>query len=414
MLHFLGHLNPFHACFSIADFNDALLDMRAILKNFHEISANDAGSACITKEQEELLENAFSVGMICLNATRSNKPDKQLTLLLAEILQRYAVLCYENDRFLAAKQILVASCGLYLYGMDVLGDCVDLSDFRSLAELKLHSESKRSLFQSLEQTILTGNIPGYLNHAYKSSFMQRDSRKQFFHFGEAVRWLGHSYQQLDSSDKIPFSELFRLSEEVLLISDYDERQRALADLYMRADSFFAFSPREVNPNTIDQHYSICLMYDQSDEMKARIAYQRFLKLFVAGHKEQSLRFIQQAIAAATLLKDNDRHRRLLAQLYDSYAGYFMELDTLNAEQAEVNLAKCSKFVAQCRASNKDHLEFVLYDLRHAKFEIIMGKSKAAQEGVARASATLNKYPHPPHSYWVATESLKEIVAAHHS
>lgn len=413
MLRFLEALNPWNSCFTVTDFEDALVDINSILKKI-DLASKDTSHSPSHAQTKQMLETAFSLTASCLNATRKQKPDTELTFLLAEILRHYASLCYHENYF-SAKQLLLVSFNLHLYSIGIFNECIDIRDYMSLENLRHQSEIKPNLFTTMEESVLTTSMDRCMTLAYTSSFAQYSPKNKLYCIAETARWLGHCYQHLDQTtqlsteNELRFSNLFVLSESLHLLADNEESKACLADLYYQA---WPFMYKRKNPEDFKgacQLYEKALYYDPSKEMQAKVANQRFLILFDHKQKSEALSQISKAILAAETLEDSDEHRLLLASLYDNYASYLMDPDALNLEHAEINLARTSKYAAQSRANGKDYLQFAFYDLRFAEFKFVSGEFKAAKELVERALTTIRKHPHSQAPHLVKAEAFRSLI-----
>lgn len=415
MLQFIEALNPYHSCFTVADFDDALIDIQLILKKLESSSANESHALLSSDDQIDLLEKAFHFAAICLKATNKQKPDRQLTFLLADILRQYATLCYQENYF-SAKQILVIALNLHLYTIDIFNECLDLRDVTSLDDLKKQCAANLNFFHTMEQSILSTSMERCLTLAYTHNFMQSSPQKKLFSLAETARWLGHCYQNIsltalsNPENELRFSQLFGLSEALHLLNDDEAGKHALANLYLKAWPFMLQQKNPPDVLEIFHFYDTALAYDSSREMQARVDYGRFFTLFSNGHASEALPFLQKAITLTEDLEVTDRQKFFLSTLYDSFAGYWMNPETLDLEQAKIYLEKAESYASQCRAMGKDRLEFALYDLRLAEFKFILGEFEAAGEIAERSIITLQKYPQSQQPHLIKAEALKSLIA----
>lgn len=391
-------LSPCKTCLSVADFDDTLLEIQSILKKV-ENSPKHADN------KQAMLERAFKLGTNCLHSKKGD-PDKQLALLFSEILRQYASLCYEDNIFIA-KQILLASLGLHLYGIDVLNASIDMRDFYSLDNLRSLSETRPLIFSALEQSILTMNADACMIRAYKSSFIQPDSQKNLFHLAEAVRWLGHCYQSLASDHAESISSLLRLSESLLLLADDERSRHALADLYVRARQYI--TPQPTNADELGHFYDICLRYDSSAYMQARVAHQHFCALSAHGYQNEALPHIYAAMNIASKLEEGDEKLALLADFCDHYAYYLMNPNTLDLPLASQLFKTSTPYATQCRSEGRDLFTFALYDMHAAQFKLLTGELQEAKNLIESALATLHKYPHQNSTLLIQADALKSLI-----
>lgn len=416
MLRFLEALNPWNSCFTSTDFEDALIDLHAILNQIDSASKDGMVEGHLSSEEKKaLLENAFNLASLCSKAAGKQKPDKQLCFLLADILRQYALVCYEENYF-ATKQILVLALNLHLYCIGIFNECLPIDDFSSLEDLKKQCEAKPTLFSAMERSIASTSGDRCLTLAHTSSFLEPSPKKKLYSLAETARWLGQCYQNLDqdklnrADSDLRFSQLFELSESLHLLIDDENSKHCLADLYYQAWPFMHLRKKPLEVNEACQLYEKALFYDGSQEMQARIANGRFLILFSHERKKEALPFIQKALSLAERLNDSDKHRLLLANIYYNYSRYLMDPEALDLEQAEVFLSKACNYAAKCRAEGKDHLQFALYDLQFAEFKFVMGEFQTADEIVERSLITLQKQPQSQHPYLFHAEALKSLIS----
>lgn len=404
MFPFVENLNPCKTCLSIGDFDDALLEIQSLLKQ-GETSSGQAN-------KQSILENAFKLAYACLHATRKSNPDKQLALLFAEILRQYASLYYKEDIF-TAKQILLASLGCHLYGIQLFSDCIDMRDFHSLNDLKLIAQSRPLLFSALEQSIFSMHGDTCMTRAYKSSFIQQDSQKNLFLLAETIRGFGHCCQHLtanaqtDSRETPSFQPLLRLSESLLLLAQNEDSHHALADLYVQARPYLHSQPQDAAE--LEHFYDICLSYDSSAEMRARVARQHFLVLSNNGYRAEALSHIHVALNIVATLQENDYKFALLAELCNDYAKYLMHPENPDVTLAEQLLETSINYTDQCRASGRDCFSFALYDISSAELHLLKGKLETAKNFIERALTTLHKYPYQQEALLIKAEALKSLI-----
>lgn len=392
-----------HCCFTTVDFQDALLEIGVILEQ----------TASFANKKEQL-ERAYALALTCLTANRKRQPDRQLAFLTAEILFQYGRLCFDESYF-GAKQILLAALNMHFYAVKLLNECIDLRDFASLDALRSKGEAKSDLFEAMEHLIATMDVDCCVSLAYTDTLVQRSPAKRLLNLAQILRWLGHSYQNIDAC-KLPhpdnlarFEQLFNTSEALLLLADSEESKRELADLYYQA---WPFMHQFKDPDDVEgvcALYETALTYDSSTEMQARVANMRFLALFSAGRKDESLPYIQKAIALAETLEDTPKHRFLLANFYHNFAGYLMTPETVDLEQAQACLQRVDDYATACRAAGRDHLYFALYDMRLAELKMVQGDDETAKQIIARALATLQKHPHSQQPHLLKAEAIQSLI-----
>ena len=70
MLRFLEAINPRNSCFTVTDFEDALIDIHSILKKIDPLVKNEIIDPQSSQDTKKGLETAFLLTLKCLNATR--------------------------------------------------------------------------------------------------------------------------------------------------------------------------------------------------------------------------------------------------------------------------------------------------------------------------------------------------------
>ncbi|HEV8052099.1 MAG TPA: hypothetical protein VGP47_06375 [Parachlamydiaceae bacterium] len=414
MLRFLEALNPWNSCFTATNFEDALIDIKVIL-NTVDCPSNDHSKPSPTfREKKLLLEKAYNLATTCLNAAAKPKPDKELSFLLADILRQYATLCFDENYF-GAKQILLIALNLHLYTIGIFNECIDIRDFLSLEDLKKQCEAKPALFRSMEDTILSTSPDRCMTLAYKDSFVRPPSEKRLYSLAETVRWLGYSYKSIDQNKTITpendlrFSQLFGLSESLYLFIDDDESKHALADLYFQAWPFMHGRKNPQDAAGIFQNYEKALFYDSSPEMQANIGNSLFVSLFENGQKSEALQVLKKAILGAESLEENERKQFLLSSLYDNYASYLMDPETLDLVEAGIYLQRVEAYVVRSRLDERDHLQFAFYDMRYAEYKLVMDEFDAAKEIIQRALNTIQKQPQSQQPHMIKAQALKSLI-----
>jgi tetratricopeptide (TPR) repeat protein len=417
MIQFVEAINPWNSCFTTSDFEDALIDIDVILTRISEAS-KDHKKPLSYQEKISLLENAYSLAFVCLKASHKYPPDKSLSILLTEILRQYASLNFKNNYF-STKQLLLVALNLHLYTIGIFSECIDLRDFITLDDLKKQSEAKPALFYCMEDSILSTSIDRCMTLAYTDNFMRYPSNSRLFRLAETVRYLGYCYQKLDSylspthDNDLRFSQLFKLSEGLHLFINSPESKLALGDLYFQSWPFMYARNCPNDVEGICKLYEKALDYDSSPEMQALIADRQFQVLFSHGKKQESVAFLQKAVLQAETLDDNDDNRRLLSGLYHSLACYHMDPESLDLNQAEINLSKASKYASLKRSEGVDLLEFAHLDMQYAELKFVKEDFNAAKDLVERALTTLKKQPQSYSSLNLQAEALKNLIERTH-
>lgn len=413
-MRFLEALNPWNSCFTATNFEDALIDINVILNTIDSPSNDPIKSPLTIQEKKSLLEKAFKLAIMCLNASGKQKPDKQLSFLLAELLRQYATIGFDENYF-GAKQILLIALNFHLYTIGVFNDCIEIRDFPTLKDLKRHSEAKLAHFRSMEESILSTSPDRCMALAYKDSFARPHREKRLYSFAETVKWLGYSYQNIDENKTVTrendlrFSQLFGLSESLHLLIDNEDSRQALADLYFQAWPFMHQRKYPQDTAGTFQQYEKALAYDSSLKMQARIGNELFMALFANGKKAEALQVIRKAIFDAESLEDNEDKDFLLSCLYDNYASYLMEPETLDLKEAQLYMKKTAAYASKRKEEGRDHLQFALYDMRHAELKLVMGEFEAAKELVTRSINTLHKQPQSQYPHLLKAEALKSLI-----
>lgn len=413
MLPFLEALNPWNSCFTVTNFEDALIDIADILKTIDPTS-NQNTQALSYQEKKSYLEKAFNLAVVCLNASSKQKTDKQLSFFLADILRQYATLCY-HDHYFAAKQLLVVSLNLHLYTIGVFNECIDLKHYPSLEDLKKQSEANPLFFYAMEQSILSTSTDRCVSLAYKDSFLQPTPKKRLYSLAETTRWLGHCYQNINQTKTIcnendlRFSQLFGLSESLHLFIDDEYSKHALADLYVQAWPFMHQRKHPLDIQGTCQLYEKALTLNPSTEMQMQVAMKRFLTLFSNGQKKEATPFIQKALELSSKIEDKEENRFILFSLYDTCASYRMDPETLDLKDAGLYLTKAYQYVNQCKIDGREGLPIALLEKRYAEYKCVMGEFKAAKEMIERSLTALRKQPQSQLPYLYEAEALKRVM-----
>ena len=414
MLRCLESFNPVRYCFTTADFDNHLLTIDGLLRDYEKKIA-DPSTAFHISEKKQLLEDAYALALICLDASNKSKPDKQLIFLIGDILRQYGHLCYA-DSFLDSKQILLASLNMQLYAIDLIPTCFDMLEFSSLDDLKKQAQAKPNLFSATEDLIPSTQTECCVLAALTNTLAQGYPSRRLFNLADTVRWLGHCYQRIDSycalnsANDQRFAQLFDLSEALLLIIDDERSRRELGDLYFRA---WPFMHQRKHPEDVDQLcalYKKALSYDPSPEMQARVANMCFLCLSKAQRNDEAFACIKQAVEVAKKLSEHGSNRLLIAEVHNNYASHFMDTETLDLKQAEECLNVSLSYAAKCRQEGEDHVRFAAYDMRFAEIKLVLGEFEKATEAIERAIGTLKKIPPSKQALLVKAESLKCLIA----
>jgi len=413
MLRYLEALSPSRCCFTASDFDDTLIDIESILKEFTH-RKNGQHPHFNHKEKISFLERAYRLSLICLSFSGKRKPDKQLSFWFAEILRHYGQLCFEES-FLASKEILLAAFNMHLYSIGVIDHCIDMQEFGSLGELKAKVRAQPHLFVLMERLVLNTHIEQCIARLRISTLAKANSLKRMYSLAETARWLGHAYQNIDSykalqpENDLRFAQLFNLSEALLLLIDSEESRRELGDLYYQA---WPFMYQREHPHDIE---GMCALYDRalacdsSKEMLMRVNNMRFLTLYKAGRKTEALSFILQALESTKELADTEHNRFLIANVHYNYSGYLMDPEFIDLEEAEKHLSIAIHYAAKTRAKEEDHLYFAIYDLRLAELKMLLGEFIQAKEAIERGLTSLKKFTENQHMLLGKAEALKSLI-----
>lgn len=396
MLHALKALGSIKCCFTANDFDDALIDIDAILRDLGP--TRDWSLAPLELNDKRVkLEAAFALALLCLTEAGSSRPDKQLIFLFADILMKYAVSIHEENYF-AAKQVLLASLNLHFYSIGLIDECTDMRAFASLQDLSKQADVKSSLFNVMEHIAATTDPSRCATAALKSSFVQSYPERRLISLAQTFRYLGHCFHNLDShkhickeNDRL-FNNLFQSCEALLFLVDNNESKRELADLYSET--------------------TLCdkaLHYDSSNEMKVRIANNQFQTLFSTGNEEEAIKEIDKAITMAETLNDSEQNRFLLANLHYNLAFARLSPGSFDAEQAEINFNRAARYASQSRERGRDHILFAVYDMRIAEFKMAKGELREAKIATERALDTLMKYPRSQQPHIFKAQALQAMI-----
>jgi hypothetical protein len=407
---FFKALNPWSSCFTCSDFEDALTEIKMILKQLDFASHHDLSF----KEKQHQLEKAFQLALLCLNAANKPNPDKDLSFLFADILLKYATLSHTENYFVS-KQLYLFALQLHLYTIGVIQECLDLRDYVSLNDLKTHLANHPNVFAAFEQLIVSTSYERCAELARKESFIHFSSEHKLYSLAETARQLGYCYQQLDETkwntenNNRRFSMLFGLSEALYLLLDNKKSHHGLADLYLNASPFMERRSHPDHILEVFQYYDKALAYDNSNEVQAKVALGRFWLLFSQGQKREAFSYLQLALSFVSVFEKNNQNLLLLS-LYDGLVSYFMDPETIDLDQAENTYRKLSNLMAKSRAQGIDMLEFAIYSMKLAEFKLVKNEISSAQEEVTHALTTLQKHPFSQQSYIFDAEALNSFIA----
>lgn len=414
MLHCCEVFNPSRCFFTAHDFEDTLLTIDSLLKDYETRKA-DPKSHFDRAESKAVLEKAYSLALSCLNLSgKQGKPDKQLIFLLGDILRQYGHLCY-TENFFISKQVFLAALNMHFYAIDMLNSCFDMQEFKSLEDLSKRADTKPNLFAVMEEHVLTTHVEGFVSAALSNTFALSYPTRRLLNVADNFRWLGHCYQHLDSyqapkpvHDHL-FRQLFSLSEGVLFLVDDERSRRELADLYFQASPYMHQRQKPEDVQVLCGLFNKVLSCDSSPEMQIRVANMRFLFLFKAQQRDEARMYLQQALELSKGLPDNDQNQFLLANLHNNCAGYFMDPQTVDLERAQSHLNKALLYAAKNRAAGEDRFYFAIYDMRLAELKLVVGQYSQAKEAIERAIKTLQKNPESQQAFIGKAEALRSII-----
>lgn len=399
MLRPIDSILSFFCCMSSIDVDDVVAKVDSILKEISLLPEQRAPDLIkIQKEyKKQQLEKAYAQVLQGLALCHKCTPDKNLALRMGDILRQYARLGFEEN-FTTCKQILMASLNVQFYAIGLIDECINMSDFHSIKDLKKQSAAKPNLFKFMDDLILTTHQDRCLSLAWTSKESNLLPPERMFILATTLRWLGHCFQNIDSyktahpTNDRRFEQIYYLSEAILLLADNDQSREELAELYYNS---WPFMHGRKYPDDVEGKcaiYDKCLVYNSEPEMKARVANMRFIILANAGEKERSTNYLKEAMAIREEMAENKQNGFLLANLRNNYAAYLMDLPTPNLEDAEKYTRMAINYSSACRSNEEDHLYFAIYDSRLAKIMHLTGRNDEALEFINRAINTLNKYP----------------------
>lgn len=396
---------PF-CCMQSMNVEEAMAHADLILKELNALP--EERKPDLIKLQKDLkkqqLEKAYEHVLDGLSLCCKTTPNKELALRVGDILRQYGRLCYEEN-FATSKQILLASLNVQFYAIGLIDECVDISQFPSLKDLKKQGATNPNLFKFMDDLILTTHQDRPLSLIWTCKESKLFSTENMFILASTLRWLGHCLQNIDNykvahplNDR-RFEQIYFLSEAILLLADNEPCREELAELYYNA---WPFMHGRKYPHDIEGKcaiYDKCLAYNSSAEMKARIANMRFIILSDSGVTERAARYLKEAMSIREKMPENKQNGLLLANLRNNYAAYLLELNPPELEEAEKYTRMAINYSSACRANDEDQLYFAIYDSRLAKIMQLTGRNEEAMELINRAINTLKKYP----------ESNKELM-----
>lgn len=416
MLRCLQAINPRRCFFTTADLEDILANIDDILKKTETFKIELLSELPLfqREKQKQLLEKAYELSLSCVFSFNKKSLNRQLAFRIGNILRHYGRLCFEENYF-SSKQILLLALNMQFYAIGLINECIDITDFETLEELKKQGSARPNLFEFMEDLILTTHRQQCLLLAKDDAFLQSHHGMRLFSLADIARWLGYCYQNIDrysTSQPINdrrFEQLFWLSEELLLLIDDESNQRSLAELYYRAWPFMYQRHYPEDVEGICALYNKALVCDNSQEMKIRVANMRFLACFKAGEKGKASNYLKEALDLAENSSVKNQNEFLMANLYNNYAAYLMDPETLDPEKALQYLQLATSYAAQCRAQGYDHQYFGVYDMRMAELQFLLGDFKAAMKAVESALITLKKYPESHHGFLDKAQALRSVI-----
>jgi hypothetical protein len=407
---------PLCCCTPAVDVEDAIANIDFILKELKALpEQRSPDSIKLQKEQKkQQLEKAYEQALQALSRCCKRTPDKRLALRMGDILAQFGRLCYEEN-YATCKQILLASLNTQFYAIGLIDDCLDISAFHTLQDLKKQGATKPNLFKFMDDLILSSHQDRCLSLIWTSKESNLLPEERMFVLAYTLRWLGHCFQNLDTykephpTNDRRFEQIYHLCEAILLLADNNQCREELAELYYNA---WPFMHGRKYPNDAEGKcaiYDKCLAYNSEPEMRARVANMRFIILSGAGEKEKAAKYLKEAMAIREEMPESQQNGFLLANLRNNYAAHLMELNPPDLEEAEKYTRMAINYSAACRAHDEDNIYFAIYDSRLAKIMHLTGRNAEAMELIERAINTLKKYPESNHDLMEKTLAVKALI-----
>lgn len=368
--------------------------------NYLLLSARETEEKGLAKEA---LEKAYQIAIHDL-------PPEDIPLHLGAILSQFGRLCYEEN-FALSKEILLYSLGLQLSHYGILEkQMVDPKRFATLPDLKAQIAAQTAHFSETENDLLSLDIPTCL-HKLKENQTEKDLILAF-----TLRWLGHSYQNIDGYKKAfpendkRFEQIYYFCEAILLKNTFDKKAcLELAELYYNS---WPFLHLRKHPN---DYLGACAAYDSvlaindEPEMKARVANMRFILLNQTEHKEKAQKYLEEAMEIRSALPEEKQNGFLLANLRNNYAAFLLQQKEPDLDKAAQFLLLALDYSTKMRKKNEDHLYFALYDLQFANLQMMQQKPAEALDTLERAVNTLNRYPESNQELLLRAAILKAVA-----
>jgi hypothetical protein len=390
MLRCLSAINLTHCCFTTADLEDSLAEIEFTLGKLSiEFTHLDPMQLhCHKKELGSTLESVYEIAWHYLSHSSKVKPDKRLIFLIADILRRYAQLHFQ-DNYLVSKHVLSITMNLLLYSIGILSVPINLTPFHSLQEIAQEAaeEHKRS-FQGIQETLQLISQEKITSTTVRSSLLSSFMDHRFFVLANTARLLALSYKQTDPSpNNSILTQLFTLSESLLLLIDNACNRKELAHLYFSSWPLFNASLKN---DAVALHEKI-LPHCNTPEMEAKVANKQYMIEFAAGNMEAAQKCIEHALS----LGNSHPHSfspYLLSTIHYNYGMLFLEPQNFDIEKARDFLKKAADFASLSREAGEERLYFATYDEQMAEIECLMGNFQEAKKYVETSLATLALYP----------------------
>lgn len=229
MLRCLHTFNPIFWCFTEADFEDLILRVQVDMEKL-----NGYENSALNQDPEEgriveRLEKNFAIALHCLTCMNNNKPNRQLSFLIAEIIGKFGQISLEKG--IPCKEILLASLNMHLYSLGFTNDCFQIANYSSLADMKKTAAAGRAndpSFTSSEEFLHKMSVEDFVSQAYSNTFAQPCPDRRLLSLAKTIRWLGNASEHNEEGQ--PHTHLFALTEALLQIINNDESSKELAQL----------------------------------------------------------------------------------------------------------------------------------------------------------------------------------------
>lgn len=406
-------VNPFRICCPTGNVDDLILDIEKILTDLdglHEIS--DPNIMKAQKEhKKQQLEKAYGKILNNISPREKTHMDKNLALLLGDVVRRYGRLCYDEN-FVTCKQVMLAAVNAQLYGIGCLTESIDFTRFASLQKLKDEGSANHHLFAFMDEMLVTLDHHKILANVLYQDAKNEISNDQIYNLGTSLRWLGHCYQNIDKfldinpENNARFKHIYYGSESLLKLANNEKFRKELAELYY--NSWYFLFKREF-PNDIEGGcavYNNVLKYTDDLEMTARIANMRFVILRNAGLHEKAEVYLRQALAIRESMPENKQTAILLANLRNSYAKFLFDQPNPDLEMARKYNKMALHYSDACRANGEYNVYFAFYEKTAAEICKKMGLMQEANTHIDNAIKVHERYKEIYHDSYEEAKLFK--------